>query len=332
MPGMDGLELIKSLKDLNQDIEILVLTGFGTIDNAIEALQAGGAFDFLRTPMESIDAFFNTICQALEKRRLRIQNRTLLEELRKHRDDLEELVEERTAELVRSNEHLQQEITERKQAEEQLKAALHAKGLLLKEVPHRTRNNMTVMSALLDFQSEHIEDAQARHAFKSLRDRIDAMTLVHHKLHQEDLTTVNFKDYIDDLVQTLLVSHQAHPDRISVISDLEPVLLTIDSAVPFGWLLHELLSNALKYAFPDGRAGEIRISLHTTDAGQRELRVRDNGVGLPEEFDIERPNSLGCRLITILAEQLRGTVDVQRQEPGTEMIIQFKEYCHKKRI
>jgi len=224
------------------------------------------------------------------------------------------------------------DITERKQAEEQLKSALEAKIALLNEVHHRTRNNMQIMSVLVGFHAKSIEDTHTRQFLKGFQDRIDAMSMVHQKLHRTDLTTVNLKDYIEDLARTLQISHQVSSRRISFTFDVEAVSMTIDTAVPFGLLFNELLSNTLKHAFPDDRKGEIHIGLHTTDEGKRELRVSDNGVGLPEGFEMQKANSLGVRLMIMLARQLQGTVEFQRKTPGTEVIVRFKEPYYEKRI
>ncbi len=235
-------------------------------------------------------------------------------------------------EMIRKVRRIHQDRKAKKRAEEQIRVALQEKKLLLKEVHHRTRNNMMVVSTLLGFQADHIEDERIRQILKEIQDRIKSMALVHQKLHKEDLITVNFKEYIEDIARALLVNHQVRLGRIAFRFDTEPTLITIDSAVSFGLLINELLSNTLKHAFPDGRAGEISISLHTSDEGQRELRVRDNGVGLSEDFDLERTNSLGFYLITILTKQLRGTVEVKKRYPGTEVIIRFREPVYKKRI
>lgn len=223
-------------------------------------------------------------------------------------------------------------ITERKRAEEQLKALLEAKNALLQEVQHRTRNNMQVLSALLGMHLQSLDDDPTRHFLKGFQDRIEAMSLVHQQLHREDLMMVDLHAYIEDSVQGLLSHYPEYSDRISFTFDTDAIAMTIDPAVPFGLLLNEVISNALKHAFPEGGTGTIHVSLHTTGTGQRELRVRDNGVGLPEDFDPDQDTSLGVQLITILAQQLQGSVEFHRQEPGTEVIVRFKELYYKRRI
>jgi PAS domain S-box-containing protein len=225
------------------------------------------------------------------------------------------------------------DITRRKQTEQQLKSALKAKTALLQEVHHRTRNNMQVISSLLNFQSRNIEDEHVLQLFKEVQDRINSMALVHEKLHREDLTTVNLKECIEDFTKMLLASSQMHSGKISLRVDTEPVLVSIDFAVPFGLILNELLSNALKHAFPGERVGEIRISLHSMDEGNLELQVSDNGIGMPEDFDVRKPDTIGFQLVKLIAEhQLRGNVELKKRDNGTEVVIRFKKPPFEKRI
>lgn len=230
------------------------------------------------------------------------------------------------------NQRMAREIAERKHAQAQLSAALQAKTALLQEVHHRTRNNMQIMSMLLDFQARQVEETHVRHCFKDIRNRIDSMALVHQQLHRDDLTIVNFQDYLEELASMLAARYPGAAERIRFHFDTEPILITIDPAVPLGLLLYEVISNALEHAFPDGRAGDLHISFHTTPTGERELRVRDTGVGLPAEFDPETARSVGVQLIRILVWQLQGTVRFQRHNPGAEVIIRFKEPQYEKRI
>ncbi|MBD3307091.1 DUF3365 domain-containing protein [candidate division KSB3 bacterium] len=225
------------------------------------------------------------------------------------------------------------DITERKRMENQLREALDAKTALLQEVHHRTRNNMQVLSVLIAMHLRTLDHEPTRQFLQGLQDRIDAMALVHRKLHRDDLTTVNVSDYIQELAQNLLDQYQRSPGRITLTFEMEPFELTIDPAVPFGLLLHEIFSNALKRAFPGEKGGTIHVSLHTLETGQRELRVSDTGVGLPEEFDADTASSLGVRLMTILAQQLGGSIEFQRQTPtGTTVILRFHEPQYKQRI
>ena len=225
-----------------------------------------------------------------------------------------------------------QDITARKQAEEQLKAALREKTVLLREVHHRTLNNMQVMSALIHFQTNLIEDEATLQMFQVLRARIDAMSLVHQQLHHGDLTNVNLDLYLKALAQMLMDRYRSPSGKIAFRWDTETLCMTIDPAVRCGLLLYEVLSNAVRHAFPGERSGEIRVSAHTSAAGEREIRVRDTGVGLPAGFDVQQTNTLGFRLIRMFIEHLDGTLEVSRRDPGTEVLVRFTEPYYKPRI
>ncbi len=229
-------------------------------------------------------------------------------------------------------EGLARDITDRKLAEEQLKDALEYKTMLLQEVQHRTRNNMNMLSSLLMFQAQYIEDAQAQRQLQALQARIDAMALLHQKLHQPDLMVVNLREYTEELVQVLMYKYSLHSDRIRFSYDVAPISMIIDPAISFGLMLYEILSNAVQHGFPDERRGEIHISLHAFKDGTRKFCVRDNGVGLPEGFDETTAPSLGFKLMTMMAQSLRGHLDVRRCDPGTEVVVCFKEREYKKRI
>lgn len=224
------------------------------------------------------------------------------------------------------------DITERKQAKEQLKAALEAKDALLQEVHHRTRNNMQMMSALLDLQTRSVEDAGTQKLLKTFRNHIDAIALVHEQLRQADLMTIDLREYLQDLTRMLQYRYQVAPERVALSFDLEPIRMVIDPAVSFGLLVYEVVSNAWQHAFPGNSTGELHISLHSTAEGQRELRVLDTGVGLPKDFDAERASTPGFQFIRILTQTLQGTVDFNRRAPGTEVIITFKEPQYRQRI
>ncbi|MBD3304801.1 transporter substrate-binding domain-containing protein [candidate division KSB3 bacterium] len=225
-----------------------------------------------------------------------------------------------------------QDITTLKQAEEQIKASLEEKTLLLREIQHRTRNNMNVILALLNLQAMSSDDEYLFRLFNKIENRIKTMAQAHEKLYESDLTTVNLEEYAIDLAYTALADFQITPDRVALQLDMSPVLISIDNAVPCGLLLNELLTNALTHAFPDHQRGTVSISLHKTEDDQIDLWVKDNGIGLPDDFDYRQASSLGFRLITQIAQyQLRGTLDIQRNQ-GTAVHVRFKEPYYKKRI
>ena len=217
------------------------------------------------------------------------------------------------------------DITDRKKAEEKIKASLKEKEVLLQEIHHRVKNNMQVVSSLLSLQSERIKDSQYTEMFKESQNRIRSMALVHEKLYQsENLAEINVNEYITSLVHRLFRSYEVRTDRVAVTIEVEDISLGINAAVPCGLIINELVSNSLKHAFPDKRKGGIKIKLCSVN-GNVELTVADNGVGMPEDFDFRTTDSLGLDLVCTLAEyQLDGEITVDRSE-GTAFTITFKE-------
>ena len=216
------------------------------------------------------------------------------------------------------------DITERKRDEEQIKAALAEKEVLLKEIHHRVKNNLQVISSLISLQSDNLTDNRMLDEFNDIRDRVRSMALVHEKLYQtSDLAQLNFADYAASLLHSLWRSHGTLAEKVRFNSVLAPVKLSIEAAVPCGLILNELAGNALKHAFPNGSDGEVTVALEynaPTDAIC--LRVHDNGVGLPAGLDWQQSKSLGLRLVRILAGQLRGTIETETGT-GTEFRVTF---------
>jgi len=217
------------------------------------------------------------------------------------------------------------EITNRKQAEEQLNASLKEKELLLQEIHHRVKNNMQVISSLLKLQAESIEDETLRTAFRESQNRVRAMALVHEKLYQaKDLAHVPFKDYLQSLIRYLYQSYTPRARNLELSSEIEDLSLDITTAIPCGLILNELLSNAFTHAFPREREGTITVSLRSPEPHTYELTVSDDGIGLPEAIDPKTTKTLGLHLVSILVEdQLRGKVELERGN-GTTFRVTFK--------
>jgi PAS domain S-box-containing protein len=213
------------------------------------------------------------------------------------------------------------DVTDRKRSEN-LKQSLEEKEILLQEIHHRVKNNIQVISSLIQLQSRHIKDEKYREMFKESRDRIRSMALVHERLYQsENLANIDFNKYIRDLAYNLRRSYGATGIVLNVECD---VSLGIDTAIPCGLIINELISNSLKHAFPGNREGEIRIVFHSLNENI-ELIVCDNGVGLPDGMDFRNTESLGLHLVTILAEgQLRGEISVDTSK-GTMFRIVFQK-------
>lgn len=213
------------------------------------------------------------------------------------------------------------DITERKRVEEQITAALHEKEILLKEIHHRVKNNLQVISSLLELQSSYIREPRMRAMFKDSQSRITSMALIHERLYQSgNLARIDVAEYVQDLLGHLLRSFGNRDSIVQLKLAVDPFFLDIDTAIPCGLILHELVSNALKYAFPAGRQGEICVSLSAGDDTRVRLQVKDTGIGISQDIDFHKTNSLGLRLVNMLTQQLRGTLTLD-QRGGTTVTI-----------
>jgi len=216
-------------------------------------------------------------------------------------------------------------ITERKRAEKQTKASLNEKEVLLKEIHHRVKNNMQVIISLLNLQSKHVKDKHDLEIFKDSQNRVKSMALIHDKLYQsKDLASIDFAEYIENLARHLFNMYRVSSSAIKLVADIKDVPLDINTAIPCGLIINELISNSLKYAFPDGQEGEILIKFYASKDDTFSLIVRDNGIGLSEDLDFRDTESLRLQLVTALVEQLEGTIELDRSE-GTAFEIVFKK-------
>ena len=214
-----------------------------------------------------------------------------------------------------------EDITEHRQAEAKVKASLNEKEVLLKEINHRVKNNLQIISSLLDLQSRDIHDEQALQSFQVSQDRIRAMALVHEKLYQsEDLARIDFGEYIRTLATDLGTSYGLASRDVYLKIDVEKILLGVDTAIPCGVIVNELVSNSLKHAFPD-RPGKITVRFREAD-GQYAMIFKDDGIGLPLDFDISNPPSMGLTIVNALTGQIGGTIELVRNG-GSEISITF---------
>jgi PAS domain S-box-containing protein len=212
--------------------------------------------------------------------------------------------------------------TERRQSDEQLRDSLHEKEVLLQEIHHRVKNNLQVISSLLRLQSEHISDEPTRGMFEEARNRVQAIAGIHELLYRSpDLARIDFAAYLNRLARDLFSFYGMTEDGLHLLVEVDHAVLDIGLAIPCGLLVNELITNSLKHAFPDGRHGTIRVSLGC-DSGQCMLVVEDDGIGLADNFDWERAESLGLQLVQVLTKQLDGTVHVDRTS-GTRFEISF---------
>jgi two-component sensor histidine kinase len=186
------------------------------------------------------------------------------------------------------------------------------------------KNNLQVISSLLYLQSKRVEDQRVVEMFNESGNRIKSMSLIHQKLYQsQNAATIDFAEYIRDLTDALFNSYGARRDIVRLTLHIEGTILNVDTAIPCGLIVNELVSNSLKYAFPDGRQGQIHVSLRK-DGDRFTLIVGDTGIGLPKDFDYQESPSLGLKLVHTLVEQLGGTIELDR-EGGTEFRITFGE-------
>ncbi len=202
---------------------------------------------------------------------------------------------------------------QRREAEQALAAALKEKETLLKEIHHRVKNNLQVISSLLNLQARHLGNESVRLAFDECRGRIQSIGLVHEKLYRsENLARIPLASYTRSLVEEIMRTFTGNSDRMSVQVNIDDTTLAVDQAVPCGLILNELLTNAFKYAFPGERRGTITIRLQSSQAREVMLEISDDGIGLPEQIDLERPTTLGLDLITTLAEQIGAHIVIGR--------------------
>lgn len=231
---------------------------------------------------------------------------------------------------------------------------------MLKEIHHRVKNNLQVVSALLTLQADAVQDATVLAALHDSDNRLQAMALIHETLYQSDnLGLLNFSHYVQRLADSILFANSRHVNTIHLTYQLEPVFLNLDTAIPCGLLLNELVTNAMKHAFPDGRHGTICLSLQratnrsmtspnqsisTTNlatatgeisspeqAPRYILSISDNGIGMPADLNLETTKSLGLRIASDLTQQLRGSLVLERDQ-GTQFHLTFADLSYRKRF
>ncbi|HSH67877.1 MAG TPA: PAS domain S-box protein, partial [Bacteroidia bacterium] len=224
------------------------------------------------------------------------------------------------------------DITEKKLANEQIHNSLQEKEVLLKEVHHRVKNNLQVISSILNLQSSYVKDQSTLNILKESQDRIKSMAFIHESLYQtKDFSSINFSEYVVNLSQNLLHSYSSLEHEIKLNLDIQNVFLNLDLAIPCGLIINEIVSNALKYAFVDKKEdAEIMIKMHLIGENLH-LQIKDNGVGLPKHIDYRNTESLGLQLVVTLVDQLNGSIDLD-SSLGAHYNILFKQNQVKNRI
>lgn len=221
------------------------------------------------------------------------------------------------------------DVGERKKSEEKIRKSLKEKEVLLKEIHHRVKNNMQIISSLLSLQEMNQKDPAIQKIFRESQTRIRSMALIHDKLYRsQDLTRIDIGDYIDDLAVELFRAYDINPSFILLENNIKKTYFDLDTAIPCCLIINELVSNSLKHGFPSGQTGKITIDLDI-DKKKNEyiLSIKDNGVGLPEHIDPGQAETLGMQLVGMFVKKLHGAVEFSgRESKGTEIKIKFKEH------
>lgn len=206
----------------------------------------------------------------------------------------------------------------------QVNQLLKDKEMLMKEIHHRVKNNLMVISSLLSLQSKYIKDEESKELFKESQNRAQSMALIHERLYRSiDMKSIDFADYIRSLTRDLFKTYSTQLGKIKLKMDVENVEIDIDNVVPLGLIINEMVTNSLKYAFPDDKDGSISINFHKKK-DEYQLEVSDDGIGIDPEFELEKSDSLGMMLINSLTHQIGGELELERS-PGTTFRIKFKD-------
>lgn len=212
-----------------------------------------------------------------------------------------------------------------KEKNHELEHMIEEKEVLLKEIHHRVKNNLQVITSLLSLQSSFIEDEYTRGLFRYCQYRVNSMAMVHKMLYQSaDLSHIDYHDYVTNLLHNLTTSMQGSSNEIKLDIDIPDIHLNIDTAIPLGLLINEIATNALKYGLRDA-GGTFHLKIRKLDHGKFRMLIGDNGVGFPDDVNFRNTNSLGLILIHRLTIQLGGTIEKDRRKKGTNYIIVFEE-------
>ena len=323
----DGLSILHQCLKSHPGIPVIMFTDSGSEEIAVEGMKAGLSDYVLKSHPTRLAI---AVQESIEKASTRRAHREAEAALKQAKDTLERKVAERTAELDALTEELRADIAQRQQIEQELRdsqarlqAALQEKEVLLAEVYHRIKNNLQIISSLMDLQADMVEDPQVRALFEDSQQRIQAVALVHESLSQaRNIARIPAAEYINRLSRQVFQAYAPPGDRITLSIQADPIWIAVRNAVPCGLLVNELLSNSLKYAFPSDRGGEITIALRASPEGQMALVVRDTGVGFPVDMDFRHTDSLGLQLVCLLTEQLGGTIELDRAF-GTQWTLKF---------
>lgn len=289
MPIMDGLEMIKLIKEIDTEIKVIVMSAYSIKEYFLEAINLG-VNGYLIKPVEA-----KKLYQLIDD----LASQILLKKELENREQL------------------------RRQAEESLKRSLAEKDILLKEVHHRVKNNMQIISSILKMQERQVDDPKLKEVLEESQNRIRSMALVHEDLYRnENLENIKFINYAKSLAGNLMRTFSDHHGKISVVYEIEDVLLPLDTGIPCGLIINELISNSFKYAFKNRETGTIKIGLKSSDDGKYLLEVSDDGLGFDKEVVVENAKTLGLKIVNKLVQQIEGTLEYDFSE-GSKFIIRF---------
>jgi len=298
LPEFDAPSALSLLHESARDIPFIVVSGAMGEDLAVAMMRAGAQDYLLKDDLARLAPAVEREIRDARTRRQREQAETALSES-----------EER--------------FTAQRAALDRQTALLQQRETMLREIHHRVKNNMQVMSSLLNLQSRVASNPDTSRMLQENQNRIQSMALLHEILYQsEDLALVDFSKYVRRMVDHLFRSYGVDNRQIRLHAELDSVALELDDALPCGLLISEVISNSLKHGFPEGREGEVRILLRPQSSNTLSLVLSDNGVGLPDELDWTTSRSLGLRLVRALAQQLQADLDI-RSQGGTEVKLVF---------
>jgi two-component sensor histidine kinase len=251
------------------------------------------------------------------------RRRAITQQLAEHKLNLEDIVRQRTAKLKTVNTQLEDEIAVRQEVEQQIKANLNEKETLLHEIHHRVKNNMNVITALLNLQMNKTDNKIAKAALQDSQNRVQSMSKIHETLYRSDnLAAIDLKTYLSELGGTIFQNYSIS-NKVQFKVEAENIMIGVKQASPVGLIVNELITNCLKYAFADDREGEILLELKSNKENGVELIVSDNGIGIPDSWDLNKVDSLGLKLVKMIAEdQLGGSVNIESSN-GTKFTIKF---------
>ncbi len=315
-----GEEAISLVGKVNADLVLMDIMLEGEMDGIEAAHQINNDFGI---PIIYLTAYRNE--EILERAKLTEPYAYIVKpfEERELRTNVEIVLNRHKAEKERIK------LTEVTAKNEFLKKSLREQEILLREIHHRVNNNMQIISSLLSLQSTQVKDERDLDLFIDSQNRVKSMSKIHERLYQSnDLSSVQFAEYVMSLLNDLFSSHRASPG-IRLKADIENISFNMETAIPCGLIINELVSNALKYAFPNGQ-GEIYVSLMHSRENKYLLTISDNGIGLPADIDFENTQSLGFRLINNLTNQLEGKIDLDVKN-GTKFKILFEELKYETR-